>query len=200
MDALLSNRVTPRSVELEGEDGAADQAVLMHSPFKPNCTLQLSRALGDRIFKSPEPKKVDKKVDKKAVGSKRPRATDEARAALAEKPQANRMSEAASAVAFVVLCSDGITDHLSPDGEIVQTVAEHVRSGQPRAAAADALVARATERAAFKGQVSSAELRSMAPGPDRRAVADDMTATVVFIGPVEEEQNAAPAPAGTAAP
>lgn len=170
LSALHAKRCTAQTVELGGKDENGDQAVLITSPYDKDKHLQLSRALGDSNFKQPA----------KAASAKRPRSSATARAAVTAEPKS--MSEDAALVAFVVLCSDGVTDHLG-DGEIVSLVAEHVRGGGKREAAAAVLHARATERAAFKGMTSSAELRALAPGSDRRRIVDDMTAIVVFFGP-----------------
>lgn len=102
-------------------------------------------------------------------------------APLTAKPIEGQLNDLTN-VHFVVLCSDGVHEKVSPD-EIVSFVAAHVASGKPRADAASALLRLATQRCAFEHRLSTQELWDMQVGgePDRRDYCDDMSAVIIFL-------------------
>jgi pyruvate dehydrogenase phosphatase len=162
------------AVELDEED-PEDAALFCKSPFlaPEEGGLQCTRSLGDSGFKRP------------ALGARGKRKSggggSGGRAPLCATP--HEACAALDDVAFIVLATDGVSDHLA-DGELVAAVAAHVAGGGARRDAAGALVAAATQRAAFAARphrMSTAQLAALPCGEARRDVCDDMAAVVIFF-------------------
>lgn len=161
------------AVELDDAD-EDDPALFCKSPFlhPDEGGLQCTRSLGDSGFKRPAAALGGAGRKRKSVGARPP---------LSATP--HEASTLVSDTAFVVLASDGVSDHLA-DGELVAAVAAHVAAGGRREDAAAALVRAAMQRAAFAARpqrLATDVLAAMPCGEDRRDVCDDMAAVVVFF-------------------
>ena len=151
-----------------------DNAVLHAAPFEPDRFLQLTRALGDAAFKIPAA----------TTGSKRRKLAPGGGGIGVPNMSAapHVASDSSKDMAFVVLCSDGITDQLS-DGDIVAVVAAHVAAGGDRASAAAAVHRKALQHAAFASMLpgGTVALEAVPPGEERRGIVDDLCTVVLFL-------------------
>ena len=84
-------------------------------------------------------------------------------------------------ICFLVLCTDGLTDHLS-DRDIVRIVCESGYTTEEEcAAAASMLVSHAKRQAAFENRLSTPNFEQLQPGDSLRDMCDDMATVVLGI-------------------
>jgi serine/threonine protein phosphatase PrpC len=139
------------------------------SPDGSGGGIQTTRSIGDRSFKAA------------TVGTRKRRSVETAAVMSSEPFVEDEKLDGKTPLAFLVLCTDGVTDQLS-DGEICAAVARHVAAGGAREAAAQAVVDEALLHAAFAQEMeSAAALRAVPVGDERRSLVDDMTCMVVFF-------------------
>jgi serine/threonine protein phosphatase PrpC len=151
--------------------------------------LQSTRSLGDSLCKI-EQRKMQQAFNKPKGKQSKKRKQEQAHEdyqVLNCEPYINTV--ALEHVAFIILCSDGVTEQLS-DGQMVNIVAAHLAAGKSKESAADVLTAAAWAQAAFASGKFESPLELMEfPAEDlddddalvKRDYCDDMTAMVVFF-------------------
>ena len=178
--AAMSPPATKVKVTVDEGEGPEDTAFYVSAAKKGlSFPLQCTRSMGDGAFKAEAAEAgAASGAGRRAAGSGGPSKRKKLSIGTALP---NEKEDDLDDTAFLVLCSDGVSDFLS-DGEIVAAVAQHVAAGGERSDAAHAVQTRALARAAFKNPpLSVAEMAALPAGPKRREVLDDMTTLVVFL-------------------